>query len=521
MGYDYVIEYKKGKENQGADALSRKLDGALLAISIPTTSWWSKLQKEVLLNPFYDDFAQNVVQSNVHHPTKRDGVWFYKDKILVCPDSELVKLILEECHSTPVGGHFGFQKTLAKVKFTFYWPGMHRKVKEFIRECDICQRCKSDTLAPAGLLQPLPIPERVWTDLSMDFFESLPYSHGKTVIMVIVDRLSKYAHFVALSHPFTALTVAQAFIDQVVRLHGIPTSIVSDRDKVFISAFWKNLFRLQGTKLCISSSYHPETDGQTEVVNRTLEQYLRCFTSSKPKQWMNWLAWAEYSYNTAIHSSTKMSPFQVVYGVPPPSMVSYVPGTTKLQAVDAHLRSREDLLKELRQNLLTSQSRMKAQANQHRREVSFEVGDYVYLKLQPYRQSSIEFRSSMKLAPRFYGPFQILERIGPVAYRLELPVGSKIHDVFHVSLLRKKLGAISPISDNVPPVTSNAEVLPQPALVLDSRVIKKGTYRPKTEILVKWKGAGIEDATWENKWRFSKSYPEFILEDKNVASGGE
>ena len=197
----------------------------------------------------------------------------------------------------------------------------------------------------------------------MDFVEGLPSSKGKTVVMVVVDRLSKYAHFIPLSHPFTAVTVAQSFIDQVVRHHDIPTSIVSDRDKVFVSSFWQKLFQLQGTKLCMSSSYHPQSDGQTEVVNRTLEQYLRCFTGTQPKQWVDWLAWAEFSYNTSVHSSTKISPFEVVYRVPPPSMLSYVPGTTKVQVVDELLKSREDILHDLRQNLKVSQDRMKSRAD--------------------------------------------------------------------------------------------------------------------------------------------------------------
>ena len=265
----------------------------------------------------------------------------------------------------------------------------------------------------------------------------------------------------------------------------MPASIVSDRDKVFISLFWKTLFQLQGTNLCMSSSYHPQTDGQTEVVNRTLEQYLRCFTSEQPNKWFEWVAWAEYSYNTSTHSSTKVSPFEAVYGQPPPTLLSYIPGTTKVQAVDDLLRTRDQILSDLRHNLIVARDRMKSQADQHRWDVVFDVGDFVYLKLQPYRQKSVVFRSSLKLSPRFFGPYKILAKVGLVAYKLELPVGSQIHDVFHISLLKKRVGPVTMISNQLPPVSDASEILPQPEAILDTRVIKKGLYRPKPEILVK------------------------------------
>jgi len=142
------------------------------------------------------------------------------------------------------------------------------------------------------------------------------------------------------------------------------------------------------------------------------------------------------------------------------------------------------------------------------------MGDYVYLKLQPYRQTSVAFRASLKLSPRFFGPYKVLEKVGLVAYKLALPPGSQIHDVFHVSLLRKHLGPVTPSSPELPPVSVTSVVLPQPEVVLDRCVIRKGNYRPKSEILVKWVGAPAEDATWENEWRFSKSYPDFLLVDK-------
>jgi transposase InsO family protein len=167
-------------------------------------------------------------------------------------------------------------------------------VKQFIRECETCQKIKHDNISPTRLLQPLLIPLQIWSDLSMDFVEGLPLSNGHSVILVVVDRLLKYSYFISLAHPYTSSKIAQIFVAHIIKLHGMPTSIVSDRDPTFISAFWRELFRLQGTTLKMSTSYHPQTDGQTEVVNKSLENYLRCFAHDRLKQWLSWLPWAEY-----------------------------------------------------------------------------------------------------------------------------------------------------------------------------------------------------------------------------------
>ncbi|KAL5739508.1 hypothetical protein ACOSQ2_028688 [Xanthoceras sorbifolium] len=199
----------------------------------------------------------------------------------------------------------------------------------------------------------------------------------------------------------------------------------------------------------------------------------------------------------------------------------YVPGITQVEAVDEYLRDRTTILCDLRRNLLVACDRRKTQADQHRREVHFAVGDYVYLKLQRYRQTSVSFRSTVKLAPRFFGPFEILAKVGPVAYRLALPPEARIHDVFHVNLLRKHLGNRPAASPSLPSVSDDSIIIPQPEKILDRRIIQKGKYRPKEEVLIKWVGTPAKDATWENFWRFSKQYPAFILGDKDTVSWGE
>ena len=167
-------------------------------------------------------------------------------------------------------------------------------MQDYVSSYDVCQRVKYETLAPEGLLQPLPITCQVWDDITMDFIEGLPTSNSKNAILVVVDRLSKSAYFLALAHPFTAKMVAEKFMDGVVKLHGMPKSIISDRDPVFIGYFWREFFKLSGTQLKMSSSYHPQTDGQSEVVNRCVEQYLRCFVHHQPRKWSFFLSWAEF-----------------------------------------------------------------------------------------------------------------------------------------------------------------------------------------------------------------------------------
>lgn len=229
---------------------------------------------------------------------------------------------------------------------------MKKQIVEYVKQCGICQRQKTSSLSPAGLLQPLPIPNLVWEQISMDFVEGLLKSFGKDTIMVVVDRLSKYAHFIALKHPFTALTVAETFIKEIVRLHGFPVSIVSDRDKVFMSHFWRELFRLHSTALKRSTAYHPQSDGQTEVVNKVLETYLRCFINGQPKKWLNWLHWTEYSYNTSPHTSTKISPFQALYGRSPQFLGRVGHGATVLGSLEDMLQERDAQLDELKFHLL-------------------------------------------------------------------------------------------------------------------------------------------------------------------------
>lgn len=352
----------------------------------------------------------------------------------------------------------------------------------------------------------------------MDFIEGLSVSKEMNIILVVVDRLSKYAHFIALKHLFTAMTVADLFVREIIRLHGFSASIVLDRDMIFMSNFWRELFKLQGTELRRSTAYHPQSDGQSEIVNKALETYLRCFVGGQPKTWVKWLPWAELSYNSSPHMSTKFTPFKVLYGRDPPSIMRMAQEHTPVNSLEELLHERNTILDDLHINLVRAQQRMKAAADVKRRDEVFEVGEIVYLKLQPYRQRSLATRPFEKLAAKFYGPFEVIQRVGQVAYKLQLPPTSNIHPVFHILQLRRAVGLV-PASPTIPDqLTAELELVVAPEKLLNVRRVGKENHH-KLEALLKWKELPEFEATWEDVESVNKRFPDFYLENKVLVWG--
>lgn len=387
-------------------------------------------------------------------------------------------------------------------------------MRDFIGACAVCQKNKTGHLHPAGLLQPLEIPTSVWADISMDFIEGLPKVGGKFVILSVVDRFSKYAHFVTLGHPYTASSVACAFFTDIVRLHGMPSSIASDRDPVFTSNFWTELFRLAGVKLHLSSAFHPQSDGQTEVVNRIITMYLRCLVGDRPRHWVQWLPWAEYCYNSSFQTTLKETPFRVVYGRDPPSLLTYAHGSARVAAVDQKLQDRDEFLQEIRERLVQAQAHMKIHHDKQRRDVEFEIGQWVWLRLQHRAAVSVTDCSSSKLAPRYYGPFKILARVGSVAYRLHLPPHARLHDVFHVGLLKEFRG------DPPTSLVSLPNIIHGRAILTPAKIVRSRLNRGTCELLVQWEGCSAADATWETLATFQHRFPSFQLEDELILEEG-
>ena len=241
----------------------------------------------------------------------------------------------------------GVMKTLARVRENFVWTSMKQDIHHFVTSCAICQQTKTDHRRSPGLLCPLHILARPWEDLSLDFIVGLRPYHGNSVILVIVDRFSKGLHLGTLPQHHTATRVARFFMEISDKLHEMPKSLVSDRDPLFVSHFWQELFKLSGTKLRMSSVYHPQSDGQIEVMNRIIEQYLRAFVHQQPATWGRFFMWAEWSYNTSIHSATGMSPYEITFGKKPPCLPQYLEGTSKVEAVDEWFNQRDRIITSL------------------------------------------------------------------------------------------------------------------------------------------------------------------------------
>ncbi|KAJ3699288.1 hypothetical protein LUZ61_002993 [Rhynchospora tenuis] len=531
LGLDHTIEYKKGKENKVADALSRvqghnwqiqSEDGELRAVSEILPQWIQDLTQSYEGDPWIEELKQNAF-SEINSPspvhTIHQGVVRFKGRICVGNQGDWRQKILQSLHDTAIGGHSGINVTYHKVKKLFFWPQLKQAVHDYVSTCHTCQINKGEHVPYPGLLQPLPIPQSAWHSVGLDFITGLPTSKGRNVILVIIDRLTKYGHFLALIHPYNASDVAQIFLDNVYKLHGLPQNLVSDRDPIFTSQFWKELMEKIGVQLNMSTAYHPQSDGQTERLNQCVEQYLRCMVFDQQKKWLKWLPLAEYWYNTSFQQSIGMTPFQALYGYQPTLLPLGDVIRSSNQAVNGMMRDRQQVLSQLKENLVKAQARMKKNADLHRCERHFAVGDWVYLRIHPYKQQSLTGGGSAKLNSKYFGPFEIVEKIGSVAYKINLPDTAQIHPVIHVSQLKKQLGRRDKPSFTLPWVGTSGTLRVAPELILDRRLIRRG-MEGVVQLKIKWVNLSEENATWEDYELIKEKYPDFILEVENRLMDG-
>jgi hypothetical protein len=539
--YDCSINYHPGKANIVADALSRKSSGfsaALLTTQKEIINDLERMGIEVVMGHSGAYLASLSVQPTLIERIKLlqsgdsqlvkimdevrsgkkplfnisdDGVLKFGNRLCVPNDPSIKNDILEEAHRSPYTMHPGSTKMYRDLRETFWWNNMKREIAQFVEQCLTCQQVKVEHQRPSGLLQSLPIPEWKWEHISMDFVSGLPRSpKGHDAIWVIVDRLTKSAHFIPIRMNYSLDQLAQLYIEEIVRLHGIPVSIVSDRDPRFTSRFWKSLHKALGTNLNFSTAFHPQTDGQSERTIQILEDMLRACVLDLKGSWANHLCLVEFAYNNSFQSSIGMAPYEALYGRKCRSPICWDEvGVRKILGPEIIQRTCEkvDLIRE---RLRTAQSRQKSYADKRRKDLEFEVGDMVFLRVAPMK-GVMRFGKKGKLSPRFVGPFEILEKIGPVAYRLALPPAlSGIHNVFHVSMLRKYIPEPSHVlSYDQLQIKDDLSYEEVPIEILDR---KEHMLRTKSIPLVKvlWRNHALKEASWEREDIMQSRYPDLF-----------
>ncbi|MCO5567329.1 hypothetical protein L7F22_021019 [Adiantum nelumboides] len=456
--FNFHIAHIAGKHNHVADALSRR--PKVNAVSIATHNDLSTISA-IALGKKEEPF------------TLQDGYLLHGNRL--CITHSLREKVMFESHAPPYAGHRGIQTTMKAIETYFYWPTMKGDIQDYVSKCVVCQKTKYDRGKQPGLLQPLPIPDSPWESISMDFIFGFPKSiHGNTGIWTIVDRFSKQAHFIPVKKTIKAHQMATLFITQVFKYHGLPTSIVSDRDPRMTSNFWKGLFENLGTRLNFSLVYHPQTDGQSEIANLTVLDLLKAYVMEldQRSQWEKYLPLVEYAYNNTVHTSTGKAPFAMIDGRSKSPLLLKVHG--KIFAADEYSRDLKESFQKIKEAISIAQQKQKAAANKHRRALAFKENDWVLLKFSKARLRHTTGKNPTRhqkyyanLAKRYYGPFQILKPINEMAYQLRLPKHWLIHNAFHVSLLKPYKGEPpkEAITEDPAEVEGQEEVL-QPEFVL-------------------------------------------------------
>ena len=535
--YDCTIEYHPGKANVVADALRRRPKSSLshmrsgylpLLVDLRALGVILEVEDSGALLATFHVRPLLVDQILVGHPQDpqmiklkeeiekgkkaefqiRDDGMIVKGQRMCVPEyGELKRDIMEEAHSSAYAMHPGSTKMYGTLKEHYWWNGMKKDIASFVSRCLTCQQVKEEHQKPTGKIQLLPIPVWKWEKITMDFVTGLPRTQRQhDAIWVIVDRLTKSAHFLPSNVEDSLEKLAKLYVDEIVRLHGVPVSIVSDRDPRFTSRFWPSLQAALGTRLHFSTAFHPQTDGQSERTIQTLEDMLRACVMEFKGSWDTHLALMEFAYNNNYQASIEMAPFEALYGRKCRTSVCWDEVGKRRLVGPELVQITSDKVKVVRDNLKIERDRQRSYANNSRRDLQFEIGDQVFLKIWV---GVLRFGSRGKLSPRYIGPYDIVSKVGPVAYKLKLPLElSRIHDTFHVSMLRKYIPDPSHVIREQPvQLKENLTYEETPVHIIDR---KEQVLRSKVIPLVKvlWKNHEREAATWEPEVQMRRQYPQ-------------
>ncbi|GKC10305.1 putative reverse transcriptase domain-containing protein [Tanacetum coccineum] len=447
--YDCEIRYHPGKANVVADALSRKERDQPLRVRALVMTIGLDLLKKILNAQIEAQKPENLINEDVGGMIKKDiskeklephadGTLCLNGKSWLPCYGDLRTVIMHESHKSKYSIHPGSKKMYQDIKKLYWWPNMKADIATYVSKCLTCAKVKAEHQRPSGLLVQPEIPQWKWDNITMDFITKLPKSsQGYDTIWVIVDRLTKSAIFVPMRETDPMERLARMYLKEVVTRHGIPVSIICDRDPRFASNFWRSLQKALGTNLDMSTAYHPQTDGQSERTIQTLEDMLRACVIDFGKGWVNHLPLVEFSYNNSYHASIKAAPFEALYGQKCRSPVCWAEvGEVQLTGPEIVQETTEKII-QIKQRIQAAHDRQKSYADLKRMPMEFQVGDRVILKVSPWK-GVVHFGKRGKLNPRYVRPFKLLEKARAVAYKLELPQElSRVHNTFHVSNLKK------------------------------------------------------------------------------------
>jgi len=449
-----------------------------------------------------------------------NGLLYFEDTDhnarLCVPAIERVNLIKEIHDGAHETAHAGWERTLASLRDRFYWPRMRADVTDYVRTCDPCQKIKHDRGAGTGFLQPLEIPVNPFDHITLDFISGLPTSRDKDAILVVVDKLTKYAHFIATTAEITAEDTAILLFKRVIKYFGMPSRIIGDRDPRWTSAIWSSLARLFGTRLALSTSKHPQTDGQTEVMNQHLETMLRAYVQEDRTEWSSWLDILQFAYNNSTHSAHKSKPAELLLGYKPRSPLDFLKerglnvtkGQSDLRARLAELAAHREAARDAIQR---STDRQAYQYDKRRRAPQLEVGDEVLIN--PHALELIETKGKgRKLVQRKIGPFEITEVISPTAYRLRLPDTYPMHNVVNIQHLTKYYRSPDKLR---PRIANPRDLLKSTEEYEVEKIVGEKRHKGKNYYRVRWKGYGAESDTWQST-RDLRNAPELLKEWRNI-----
>ena len=499
--FDFDIKHIPGITNTAADALSRYPYAQREELNILSTVVIDHTEIEKIKKAYYEDaFFKPIIEHPERYPQYQllDGLLFVEDGRLCVPDCRDTRtMLLRQHHDNE--NHFGIAKTRGALTALYFWPNIAKDVVNYINSCSTCLRNKSTTQAPAGFLHSLPIPRDRFADIAMDFVGPIPECKGFDMLLIMTDRLTNYVRIIPTRSTATARDMAQLVYESWYRLFGLPHSIVSDRDKLFTSHFWKELHRLLDIRIKMSTAAHPETDGSSERSNKTAIEALRNYVNRRQSDWMDHLIHVETAMNNSVNATTKMTPTQLLFGTSIRLFPSFGPRTidTRVPAVSEFIERINESVAIAKDNHLAAKTVQAHYANKHRRpEPNYKVGNKVMLDSRNIRRRLKRNGRSAKFYPRYLGPFKIIEaRPESSNYKLELSPAvdfESIHPVFHAKLLR-------PYIPNDPKrYPAREPARPPPVVPEDNQyeVEKILDHDRRRGYLVRWAGYDQSEDSW-------------------------